>query len=54
MKLISRAQSDISRGPSCAKSGCEQWQQGSSPLLDHLVGAGEQHRRKSTPGTLTT
>jgi hypothetical protein len=27
-----------------AKSGCEQSQQG-SPLFDHLVGAGEQHRR---------
>src|ERR1700682_3047264 len=35
---------DIPEGPSCAKSGCEQSQQG-KPLFDHLVGAGEQYRR---------
>src|SRR5262245_6591341 len=28
-----------------ARTGCEQPQQGSSPLLDHLVGAGEQRGR---------
>ena len=43
-QLESRRQSALLQCRESAKSGCEQTEQ-VAPLLDHLVGAGEQRRR---------
>jgi hypothetical protein len=43
--------SDISCGPGCAKTGCEQSQQG-GPLFDHLVGDGKHAWRNGQAESL--